>query len=178
MESKIIALGTMTAPSYYYFSSLVDAEIMVDHGLKGSDNSFTIGSGDYRIGTIRAQETIKALTLKVTVQDTANPVYRIRFFQAFGAGADPTSKSVDRALHDIERVHANLLSIVRMKVPVPTAEEQIAISNTISAPVSAPVEIPFNHWPHIVISVLTSGMWLPFYAFFYTFRRRYDFGDD
>lgn len=30
----------------------------------------------------------------------------------------------------------------------------------------------FPHWIHILLSVLTGGVWLPFYALFYLFRNR------
>jgi hypothetical protein len=126
-DERWVVLGTYSSPQQYSFSQIASVEIDENEETisKVNRGSQVVGAavGGLVMGPLggligglsassRSRPRLRSISLKITVDDAMNPVYRIIFFQSPG-GVDPEDPSAREAMSQAERFQAHLKNAMR-----------------------------------------------------------------
>lgn len=172
-DTQELILGTLSDPLYYHFSDLKSASIEYAEHREGYGSGYNFQSG-YSTMHMSSRDVVDAIFLSVTVEDWDRPVHRICFFR--GGGWIGAAKAFREAQENVERIRANLRTVIEQRVPKP-AVPRLVPAKTDLVPYHTAVPVPnrFNHRIHIILACLTGGMWVPVWVILYMIRPKYSY---
>lgn len=172
-DSHEIILGTFSDPIYCHFSDLKGARVEYATHMSGSGYINNYGSS-FSTTSVSMKEVVDAIYLTITIEDWDRPVHRLCFFK--GGSWIGAAKEFKQAKEQVERLRENLQTVIGMNVPKPDPARLVPLKTDLTPYDSfVPVQHEFRHGLHIVLAILTGGMWVPVWITLYLMRTKYSY---